>query len=480
MRISKGFIKSSLIYTLAGALPMASAIILLPFYILYLPTDVYGALSICLAFAIFVQIVVTYSFDTSLYIHYHELKDEEEALAAFVSSAFIFILGLAIVAGLVLSVTGQFIFSHILPDSKISFYPYGFVSVGVGIFQAIFKVYTNLLQTREKPETFLWANLVYFLLIAGVTIVGLRLYSGSLVGPLGGRLLAGFLASLWVYGRVFREFGFHFRSPWQYTSFSFNAYTFLYQLQQWAINYADRFLILLFLPLSQVGIYDFAIKCLVVIDLLLNGLNSAITPRVIQLVGKQTEKGSTVEINRYYYGQLSAIMILIFLFILAIPVGIDWVIPKAGYAHAVSYIPYLGVLYVFRSIRLYFAVPYNILKKMDRIMWISLSVSAIKIGSLVILIPLWDLYGVIASAFLAAVLEICMLWFFLKNDFRFRFNGFKLTGAPLLLVAAIILLEPYAGVRFPVYVHTGYLVLCLGLLWFAYRNELRMLTTLKF
>lgn len=459
---------------------MASAVILLPFYILYLPTEVYGALSICLAFAVFVQIVVTYSFDTSLYIHYHELKDKPEALASFVSSAFIFMLGLAIVMGLVFSVTGQFIFSRILADSKISFYPYGFFSVGVGIFQAIFKVHGNLLQTREKPEVFLWANIVYFLLIAGVTIVGLKMYPNSLAGPLGGRLLAGFIASIWVYGRAFREFGFHFRSPWEYTSFSFNAYAFLYQLQQWAIHYVDRFIILFFLPLSQVGVYDFAIKCLVVIELLLLGLNGAITPRIIQLISKQTEKGSTPEVNRYYYGQLSVIMIFICFFIAALPVGIDLFIPHSGYASAIQYIPYLAMLYVFRSMRLYFAVPYNILKKMDRITWISFTVTAIKVGMLVVLIPRWELYGVIVSAFIASMLEISMLWFFLKNDFQFRYNRFKLIGAPLLLVTVIILSEPFIGARYPVHVHVGYNVLCLGLLWFAYRNELRMLTTLKF
>jgi O-antigen/teichoic acid export membrane protein len=478
VRISKGFIKSSLIYTLAGALPMASAIILLPLY-LKLPTETYGALSICLAFAIFVQILVTYSFDASLYIHYHELKDKPKALASFVSSAFIFMIGMAIGVGLILTVTGQFIFTHILPDSKISFYPYGFISVGVGIFQAIFKIYGNLLQTREKPVTFLWANIVYFLLIAGVTVGGLKMYPNSLAGPLGGRLLAGFVAALWVYGTVFKEFGFHLKSPWENTSFSFNAFAFLYQLQQWAINYIDRFLILFFLPLSQVGVYDFAIKCLAVIDLLLNGLNGAITPKIIQLVNKQTEKGSTPDMNRYYYAQLSIIMILICFFVAAIPVVVELFIPDSGYARAVPYIPYLGVLYVFRSMRLYFAVPYNILKKMNRITWISVTVSLVKIGLLIVLIPWLKLYGVIAAAFIAALMEIFMLRFFLRNEFQFRYNLFKLMGAPLLLVTVIILVEPLFGVTFPLYVHAGYNVLCLGLLWFAYRNELKMLTTLK-
>src|SRR5688572_19752002 len=169
-------------YTLAGALPMASAIILLPFYIKYLSTDAYGALAICLAFAAFVQIVTTYSFDSSLYIHYHEFKNDKPKLSSFISSAFIFMLGLGLVVGAVLAFGGQMIFTKLLPDSTLSFYPYGFVSIGIGIFQAIFKVHGNLLQTREKPETFFWSNVSSFAIIAITTVIGLKIFPGSLLG----------------------------------------------------------------------------------------------------------------------------------------------------------------------------------------------------------------------------------------------------------------------------------------------------------
>src|SRR6187431_2846331 len=110
---------------------MASAIVLIPFYIKYLPTEVYGALAICLAFSAFVQIVVTYSFDSSLYIHYHEFKHIPEKLAAYISSAFIFILALGLLAGIFFSITGPLIFNWLLPGGSFSFYPYGLVSVGV-------------------------------------------------------------------------------------------------------------------------------------------------------------------------------------------------------------------------------------------------------------------------------------------------------------------------------------------------------------
>ncbi|MEX1239290.1 MAG: oligosaccharide flippase family protein, partial [Cyclobacteriaceae bacterium] len=240
MRISKNFLKSSLIYTLAGALPMASALILLPFYVAYLSTSDFGALSIYFAFSYFIQLLTTYSFDTSLYIHFHEYKNEPRKLSAFASSSFILMMGIGLCVGFVFTVFGDLAFRNIFTDQSISFQPYGLLAAITGIFQAMFKVHGNLLQSREKPGIYLWSNVATFALIAGTTIAGLYLYPDSLMGPIGGRFIAAVVAGLWALARIFREFGITFDLPLVRTTFSFNFYTFLYQVLQWVINYFDR------------------------------------------------------------------------------------------------------------------------------------------------------------------------------------------------------------------------------------------------
>jgi O-antigen/teichoic acid export membrane protein len=478
--ISKKFIKSSLIYTLAGALPMASALILLPFYIAYLPTEVYGALSICLAISILIQVIVTYSFDTSLYIHYHEFKNDPARLRPFISSVFIFMLILGFGVAVFFSIAGGFIFNIAFPNSTISFYPYGLISVGVGIFQAIFKVNGNLLQTRGEPTVFLWSNVVSFSITAIATIVGLKMFPGALVGPLGGRLLAGLVSAIWVLARIFREFGFHTQSPWQHTSLSFNAYTFVYQLQQWAINYLDRFLIMFFMPLSTVGVYDFALKCVVPIELMLNGLNASINPSVISLITEQKTKGATVQINRYFYGLVSAILLLVCLTIAAVPLLLDTLIIKSDYARAIPYIPYLALIYIFKSARLYFVLPYSVLKKMQRLTILNFIVTVIKIGLMILLIWYWQLYGLIISAFIAYTIEIILLWYNLKDDYAMRFNVIKLLGIPVFLFLTIITAESLFDDTYSLVLHTFYGIFSVVLLYMVYRNELKMLDPLKF
>jgi O-antigen/teichoic acid export membrane protein len=477
--ISRNFIKSSLIYTLAGALPMASAVILLPFYIAYLPTEAYGALSVCLAFSYLVQVIVAFSFDSSLYVHYHELKVVPDQLSKFISSSFIFMLGWALIVGIILSVSGQLIFTLTIPNSKVSFYPYGIIAAGVGVCQAIFKVHGNLLQIREKPEPFLWSNVGNFAVIAISTIIGLKLFPNTLVGPLGGRLLAGFLSCSWVLIRIFREFGFHAQSPWQQTSFSFNVFTFIYQLLQWTVNYFDRFLILLFMPLSAVGIYDFATKCLVPIELLLNGLNAAINPKVVKIISQQKEKRATPDINRYFYGLVSVIMLAICLAIIVVPGAIDLFISKSGYAESLRYIPYLGAIYILKALRIYFVVPYTVLKKMQKLTALNIFTSALKIGLMIWLISQWQLYGVILSSLLVHIVEMCLLWYFLKQDYPMRFNFVKLLGVPLFVFLIILVVELQFGTTYSFLSHALVGLLCVTLLGFAYRNEMKLIDPVK-
>lgn len=473
--ISKNFIKSSLIYTLAGMLPMASAIILLPLYIHNLSTELYGALSIYLVFTLLVQITVTFSFDSSVFIHFHEYKGDKKKLSVFISSSYIFMMLISLAVGLLLSATGGLLFSLVLPDKNISFYPFGLASVGAGIFQAVFKVHNSLLQSREKPETFFWSNVLSFSLIAICIITGLHFFPNSLVGPVMGRLVGTIIPCLWVLFRIFREFGFQYDFSWLKSSFGFNTYTFIYQLQQWVINQFDRILMLFFLPLTEVGVYDFAIKCLIPIELLMNSLHSTIYPRVVSAVMEQGDKRSTPEINRYYYGLTAVVMLLVCGSILSLPWAIETFVARQAYHETIKYIPFLAGIYFFRTMRLFFSVPYGILKYTKPLPIIYLVVSGLKIILIISLIGRMNIFGIIAASLISSVVEIIFLRTNLKNMFHFEFNTFKMVLAPLILLVLIVVAEPIVGIHYPYAVHFFYLASCGGLLWWAYRNEIQLI-----
>jgi len=459
---------------------MASALILLPFYVTYLSTSDFGALSIYFGFLYFVQLLTTYSFDTSLYIHFHEFKHDHQKLSSFVSSSFIFMLFIGLGVGLICSLFGELLFSNIFAERSVAFQshgfmPYGFMAALAGIFQSLFKVHNNLLQSREKPEIYMWANVISFGIIALVTIIGLKLYPGTLLGPIGGRLLAAVFSGSWALWRIFKEFGMRFDFPLIRGSFSFNFYTFLYQLLQWVINYFDRMFMAFFLVLSSVGVYNFAFQCLLVIEFVLNGLHSSFYPKVVSTVISQDSKGSTLEINRYYNAFIGVILVVICCCILAFPYAIELLVKNPDYVEAIPYIPYIAVIYIFRAVRLFYAAPYGILKYTKPLSLIYLAVSAVKIFVMWILIGRLEIYAVIIASMVAAVLEIILLRSGLRGRFTFRYNPFKILVAPAVLFVLIIVAEPLFAGAAPFMTHALYLALCVALLLWIYRNEVKLI-----
>lgn len=477
VRISRSFVKGSLIYTVIGALPMASAILLMPFYMVNLTTADFGALSIYLAFSLLVQLLVTYSFDTSLYVHYHEFKNDKPKLAAFVSSSFVLMLFIAAGLSIVILPTGSSILSAIFTDRNFEFFPNGWLALGGGILQALFKVHSNLLQSREKPETFMWSNLFLFTAIVIFTISGLKLFPYTLIGPLGGRMLALGFASVWVLFRIFQEFGIHFDLKLLGTSFSFNFYTFIYQLLQWVINYFDRFLMVIYLALAPVGIYDFTIKCLVGIELVMSGLHSAIVPKVIKLLNAQESKGTSLEINRYYNGFIAVMMMVVCGAIWIVPIAIEWIstyLNRPAYQLSISVVPYIAILFIARSVRLFFSLPYSLLKYTKPLPVIYSVISVIKIGGMVLLVENLGIAGVIVSSAASIVVEILLLFLFSKNRFTFRFNPYKILIAPAIVIFTIVVVELTFQGNENLF-HFFYCVGCLFVLLFVYRVELKNL-----
>ncbi len=459
---------------------MASAVVLLPFYVAYLSTELFGALAVYLALSMLAQILVTYGFDASLYIHYHDFKSDKSRLAVFVSSCFNFMLLLGAGVLGVSVLTGNLAFDLLFGDRGMTFFPYGVLSVFTGVFQALFKVNSSLLQSSEQPTRFFWSNLINFSLIAILTIVGLKLFPNSLAGPVGARAVAALVSGTGALVRIYRAYGIQFNYPLLWSTFGFNTYTFIYQLQLWAVNYFDRIVMVFFLPLERVGVYDFAFKCMLVIEFTVNGLFNSFYPKVISQVAEQQTKGTTIEINRYYHGLTAAAMLLTAVCILLFPLVFGFFEIKTGYMDALAYLPFIGLLYLLKPLRLYAAMPYSVLKYTKPLPLYYLMVAAVKVAVMVAAIPLFNVYGVILASVCAMLVEIALLFAGSRNRFSFNnLNVYKLILAPVVFGLVILLAELFPFAIHYHIMHVLYIVLGFLLLFWVYRNEFRALDPMR-
>jgi len=471
--ISGRFIKHSFIYTVAGSLPMASAILLMPFYGHFLSTEVFGLLSVYFAVSLLVQIFVTYSFDASIYVYYHEHKHDEQKLATFISSVFVFILGVSVIVSVLLSLTGYWLFEFIFDKEDVSFYPFGILSVATGVLQAVFKVNNSLLQTSEKATQFLKTNLFSFSLIASLTIAGMFLFPDSLWGPIGGKLIGALISFSWVLYSIIKTYGIQFNWTLIKETFSFNHPSLIYQIQQWFINYYDRIIILLLLSKSTVGYYDLAAKCLLAIDFLLTGINSSFYPKVLSIINTQKVKTSTIEVNRYYHGLTAVSILSVSFLIVFIPIAIKLFFPPTYY-EAINIIPLLGIIYLLRPLRMYFAMPFAALKYSKPLPLYYLFLAFFKITFMYLFTAYYGLLAIIAATLITYLIEILLLYIGIRNIFKIKLNNFKMIFAPMTIALLILTGETiirtlnlsYTWIH-PIYIFVSVILL----IWF-YRNEL--------
>src|ERR1017187_9941455 len=182
--ISKNFLKSSFIYTVIGALPLGSSIILLPFYTNFLSTSDFGLLAIYIGFTFLIQIAVNFGMDTYIGIHYIHTADDQKKLKESLGTVITLLLISGLLFTLVFLCIGDFSFKNIFIRGDINFYPFGFMSVLTAFFNSFFKTYSNLLINQQRPERFLWINLFNFILTIIISIIGIFLYPHTLIGPM--------------------------------------------------------------------------------------------------------------------------------------------------------------------------------------------------------------------------------------------------------------------------------------------------------
>ena len=252
--ISKKFFKSSIIYSVIGALPLATSFVLLLFYANLLSTSDLGLLALYIVIAFLVQIIVNFAMDTSIGVHYFEFKDKPDKLKNYIGT----VAGLLLVIGLIFVLfsifSGNVIFKAFWPKQDLKFYPFGFLSILTGISNSFFKTYTNLLINQEKPDRYFWMNISTFIMTIVFSLGLLFLFPGTLIGPIWGRFLASFINSVVVFYFFKTEFGISIHISYLRGIFIFCFPVFLFILIGWVLSSLDRFIIKALMQSSDVAI----------------------------------------------------------------------------------------------------------------------------------------------------------------------------------------------------------------------------------
>ena len=472
--ISRTFFKSSLIYTLVGALPYASGFLLIPWFTAYLSPAQFGVNALFISLMYFIQILSSYGMDMSAGVMYFDYRDDKAKLKKFLGTVFLGLIVSGIIVFLMFTLGGIQLFDLVFSGGDVlALIPFGLFTIISGVFNGIFKTYSALLVNQQRPVRFFWLNISNFVITIAASLTILYLYPYTLYGPILGRMIPAIISASLCLLMLGLEYGLNWGSVYVKRIVNYTSPLMLYALLTWVVTYIDRFVILRFMDdPAFVGIYDFGVKLVLGIELLLVGLVNAVNPKVYSIWKEQELHGSTEEVNRYYNGLTAIVLLLIPLFVLFAPILIPIVIKKEIYYEAFGFLAILAAGYASRVWFYMFMAPLMFFKRTKAMPVIFAISAAFELVAAIILVKYIGLMGAVWVNFMIKPIQAFLLYQVSRKVFKYKFNRWKIFYLPIIFMLMVILSEIIITDQTRIFFHAGQLLVSILLVWFAYRREL--------
>lgn len=439
--ISKSFLKSSIIYTLAGALPVIAGLVLLPFYTNYLTDLQYTQVTFYISVSLLLQILFSYSIESYFGIKYTQLSHSPTEQKKFIGTISILLLMIGSGLLLICSASGKFLFSKVFnTEFQMEFWPFGFYSVLTAFFNSYFKAATNCLIYLKRPGLFLTSNLINFVVTLLISIGGLYVYPNSIVGPIYGRLISGIIIFL-IAQYIFNSNGeLKLEKSFLKELRTFCTPYVIFVLSGWCLNFFDRYVLQPFIPNTDLNTYDLIQKCFFGILFLQNSLTAVIYPKLFEIWAKQTELKTTKESNRYLNVFTGINIMALILFCIFIPLLYKLVIHNEKFYESEKYIGILCAGYGLSSI-LFFYIPTILYTKSIKILLKIFGISALfQIGLSYLAILQWGLSGAIYTGIVVKLIQVLLSALMTRKIFIYDFNYLKIFGLPIVYALVNVLL----------------------------------------
>jgi O-antigen/teichoic acid export membrane protein len=438
--ISKSFLKSSFIFTLGGALPMVASIILLPFYANLLGDTGYAQVLFYINISLLFQILFSFSLESYFGIEYSRLHHDPIKQKKFIGTVSLMLLFIGAGLLLISSLVGEYLFSQIFrSELNINFWPYGFYSILTAFFNSYFKAATVSLIYLKKAGLFFVVNIVNFVATIAISIGGLYLFPGTIVGPIYGRLLSGAIIFLMAYF-IFSKHGQKvFDRSFLDEIVKFCTPFLVFSISGWTLTQIDKFILQEHVDFTDLNAYDLVTKCFFGIEFVQNSLSAIIYPKLYEIWAKNGDNRTTKESNRYFNVFTAINIMQLILFCIFIPIIYHLLIKREGFHRAEAYIGLLASGYALRSI-LNFYVSTILYSKRISILLKIFGVSAlIQIGASWLGVKYFGVLGAIYAALIIKILQVPLSIIFTRKLFVYEYNRFKILLMPFLYIAINIL-----------------------------------------
>jgi O-antigen/teichoic acid export membrane protein len=213
-------------------------------------------------------------------------------------------------------------------------------------------------------------------------------------------------------------------------------------LSSWVSNLSDRWILNLFVPLSQVGIYSLGAQFGSLLGVLLTGFNYAWVPFVMSSL-KENESHAKQKISRLttYYMGILVLLVLIIVFFAPIVLRI---MATQKFYDAIPIIPYIVFAMFWQGIYFMSVNPLFYLKKTQYLAIISIISAIINISCNLLLIPIYGIYGAAISTIISYTFNAILVQGLSQHLFPIAYEYLKIgkiMGSGLIVLIVFYLIS---------------------------------------
>ena len=339
--IFSGLIKSSLIYTLASFINASIPFILLPILTSHLSTEDYGLLTMFTTLYGFLMPFIGVNMEAAIQKRYYDNKNN---IASYIGNC----LAISSFFMIFVIVITYFLKSVIFNLTGLNYY-WVLCCIIYCYSQFVILTLLVLLQVSEKPFYYGFTQIFHSLINFVLTIIFVVFYLMEFEGRIFGILLSSIFISILSLSILIFNFRINFRINYQYVRHAVKMGSGLipHALGFSLIMLTNRFFIVEFFSVSDVGIYYTAVQICSVISLLTFSINNAFVPWLFANLSKNINsiKQKIIKFTYMYYLFL-IVTSLIFLFVVPLiyNIAID-----SNYHSSIVYVKFILLAFIFQG-----------------------------------------------------------------------------------------------------------------------------------
>jgi len=416
------FAKDAGVYGLGNILNAITSFIMLPLYLNYLTPAYYGIISIATALRNIMFMMCKMGLDKGYRRFYFDCNSDEERKRLFSTLVFSLIIFNTIVL-ILLWFYGDIIFSLLIKD--IPFHPYIWLVALTIFFNIPYHMQLRRFLTINNAKRYVQLSYTIFFLNISLIVLFIAVFKEGAIGKLKADLIAMVIASVSCVFWLRRDLKFTFNIGELKSVLKFSTPLVPAGMSNWVLKLSDRLFIAHYLTANAVGLYSLGYKLASIIEIVIMSIQTAILSRFYYLSKNNRDEAVNVFSKLNTYILLIAVTLAFILSIFS--KELIWLLTSnIDYLESANIIPLISTGLLFWAAWIIPCATLSYTKDTHIISKVLITMSLISMGSNIILIPRFGMYGAAYSTIITYFLRYIWIYFEAQKKYRMDYEIIKI------------------------------------------------------